>query len=113
LACGLCQAAVRASSLNTGLNAGGRGVGTQRPTLGRYGVLTPEQARRAAQEVLARVRLGEDPQAEKSRQRACLTVGGLVDAFNVEHVSQKCKLQTAKAHKIALARLRAAHGNMK
>jgi hypothetical protein len=67
---------------------GGRGIATRRLTLGAYGALTPEQARRAAQEALARVKLGHDPQAEKSRQRASLTICGLVDAFTAEHVAK-------------------------
>ena len=50
--------------------------------------MTAEQARRAALEALARVRLGDDPQAEKARQRASLTVGGLIDAFIAEHVAK-------------------------
>jgi integrase len=42
-----------------------------------------------------------------------LTVAGLIDPFIAEHVSKKCKPHTVVAHKIALERLRAAHGNMK
>jgi integrase len=40
-------------------------------------------------------------------------VAGLIDAFVAEHVSVKCKPRTVQAHKIALERLRAAHGGMK
>src|SRR5207237_271900 len=40
-------------------HGGGRGVATRRVTLGALGALTPDQARRAAQEALARIRLGE------------------------------------------------------
>jgi Arm DNA-binding domain len=38
--------------------AGGRGVAKRRLTLGRYGVATPEQARAAALDALARIRMG-------------------------------------------------------
>jgi integrase len=62
---------------------------------------------------LARVRLGDDPQAEKARQRASLTVGGLIDAFIAEHVGKKCKAGTAYGYEIALKRLHAAHGALK
>jgi Arm DNA-binding domain len=93
--------------------AGGRGVAKKRLTLGRHGTMTPEQAREAALDALARIRLGHDPQAEKSRQRASLTVSGLIDAFIAGHVDKRCKPQTAVAHKIALSRLRTAHGGMK
>jgi len=94
-------------------HGGGRGVAKKRLTLGRHGAMTPEQARRAAQTALARIRLGSDPQAEKSRQRASLTVGGVIDEFIAEHVCSKLKEKTAEAHKIALERLREAHGGMK
>jgi Arm DNA-binding domain len=53
---------------------GGRGVNKQKLTLGRYGSITVEQARKAAQDALARVRLGGDPQAEKMSRRAALTM---------------------------------------
>jgi Arm DNA-binding domain len=36
---------------------GGRGVAVRRLTLGKHGAMTPEQARKAAQEALARIRL--------------------------------------------------------
>jgi integrase len=94
-------------------HGGGRAVATRRLTLGAYGALTPDRARRAAQEALARVRLGEDPHAEKVRQRGSLTVGGLIDAFIVEHVGKKCKAGTAYGYEIALKRLRDAHGSLK
>ena len=37
--------------------------------LGRYGVLTPEEARREAREALARVSRGKDPAAEREKAR--------------------------------------------
>jgi hypothetical protein len=78
--------------------AGGRNVTKRRMTLGRYGAMTPDQARRAALNALAHVRLGSDPQAEKSRQRASLTVGGLIDAFLDDH-SGKLKPRTKAGYK--------------
>jgi integrase len=94
-------------------HGGGRGVATRRLTLGAYGALTPELARRAAQEALARVRLGQDPQAEKSRQRASLTIGGIVDSFLKDHVGSKLKAKTHVHYAGLLARLVSAHGKMK
>jgi len=94
-------------------HGGGRGVATRRLTLGAYGTLTPELARRGAQEASARVRLGEDPQVEKSRRRSSLTVRGLVSAFLKEHVGSKLKASTHAHYAGLLARLEAAHGNMK
>jgi hypothetical protein len=75
--------------------------------------MTPEQARKAAQEALARIRLGQDPQEDKNRQRASLTVGGVIDAFIEGHVRSKCKPGTAYGYELALARLRDAQGGTK
>lgn len=94
-------------------DGGGRGVAKKRVTLGKVGALTPEQARRAASELLARVRLGADPAAEKADRRDAPTVGGLIDAFIVEHVEGKLKPASAISAKAGLERLRAAHGSLK
>jgi integrase len=94
-------------------HGGGRGVASRRFVLGALGALTPDQARRAAQETLARIRLGHDPQAEKGRERNSPTVGGLLDAFLEGHVDSKLKAKTAKHYSVALERLRAAHGSLK
>jgi len=94
-------------------HGGGRGVATRRLTLGALGALTPDEARRAAQEALARIRLGDDPQAEKARERDSLMVGELIDAFLEGHASSKLKAKTAKHYRVALERLRAAHGSLK
>ena len=92
--------------------AGGRKVKKRRMTLGRYGSMTPDQARRAALAVLAHVRLGVDPQAEKSRQRASLTVSGLITAFLDDH-GGKLKPRSKAAYTWLLGRVRAAHGDVK
>jgi len=93
--------------------SGGRGVAKRRLALGKHGTMTAEQARRAALEALARIRLGQDPQADKNRQRASLTVGGLIDAFIEGHIRSKCKPGTAYGYELALARLREAQGSTK
>jgi integrase len=92
--------------------AGGRNVTKKRLSLGRYGAMTVEQARAAALTGLARVRLGSDPQAEKRLQRAALTVAGLIELFTDEHVNLKLKRTTALGYKIALEKLRRAHGSI-
>ena len=74
--------------------------------------MTPEQARRAALSTLARVRLGADPQAEKSRQRTTLTVAGLIDAFLADRVA-KLKPNTRAAYANLLAKVRQLHGAIK
>lgn len=49
--------------------AGGRRGRTRRVTLGAHGVLTPDQARGDAKQVLACVALGEDPAADRDAVR--------------------------------------------
>jgi integrase len=111
LACALCRH--KSFIIEYRPHGGGRGVATRRLTLGALGALTPEQARRAAQEALARIRLGDDPQGEKNRERVSLTVGGLIDAFLEGHASSKLKAKTAKHYRVALERLRGPHGSLK
>jgi Arm DNA-binding domain len=48
--------------------SGGRGITKRRLTLGKHGAMTPEQARKAAQEALARIRLRRKPSAQPSPQ---------------------------------------------
>jgi len=92
---------------------GGRGVAEKVVTLGKIGVMTPDQARRAAADMLARVRLGADPASEKVERREALTVSALIDAFVAEHVDGKLKPASAISCKAGLERLRAAHGPLK
>jgi integrase len=92
---------------------GGRGTPKRRMSLGRYGALTVDQARTAALNALAHIRLGADPQAEKSGQRASPTVADLIDLFTTEHVGAKLKAGTREGYRIALEKLRAAHGGIK
>jgi len=60
---------------------GGRRGKPRRITLGRHETLTPEQARNAAKDILARVRLGDDPAETQSAQRASLSVSELIDEW--------------------------------
>ncbi|GGF66922.1 integrase [Azorhizobium oxalatiphilum] len=64
--------------------AGGRGVAKRRVVLGSVSVLSPEQARDAAQTLLARVRLGDDPSADRAAERADITVADLCDRYLAE-----------------------------
>ncbi len=56
---------------------------TRRETLGKVGVLSGTDARRAAAERLARVRLGSDPSAEREaeRKRAAVTVASKIEGY--------------------------------
>jgi len=94
-------------------HGGGRGVAKRRVTIGKVGALTPEQARKAAADMLAKVRLGADPAAEKAERRKALTVAELIEAFEAEHVRGKLKEKTGAAYAAGLARLRDAYGSLK
>ena len=92
---------------------GGRGVREKVATLGGVTQLTPDQARKVAAEMLARVRLGADPAAERAERRKALTVGDLLDLFDTQYVATMVKPGTAVSHRIALEALRRAHGGLK
>ncbi|WP_374572812.1 tyrosine-type recombinase/integrase [Phenylobacterium sp.] len=80
---------------------GGGRRGTRRQfKIGSYGKLTPDQARAKAEEILAQVELGQDPQAERAKAREALTVAELCDLYLKEGVATK------KASTIALDRIR-------
>ena len=68
-------------------------------TIGRFGQLTPEQARGLAQETLASVRRGFDPADERRKERAAISVAELVEKFLDEHVDAKRKKATAQHYR--------------
>jgi integrase len=94
-------------------HGGGRGVAKKRVTLGKISQLTPDQARKAAADMLAVVRLGRDPAQEKMERRASVTVGELIDFFDARYVGPMLKPGTAIGYRIALEELRRAHGALK
>ncbi|SFL22918.1 protein of unknown function [Pseudovibrio ascidiaceicola] len=59
---------------------------SRRMTLGKYGGLTPDEARELAIEVLAKVRNGEDPTVHRKVIRHAPTVNDLLDMYLSEHV---------------------------
>lgn len=59
----------------------GRKWPTKRVTIGQFGPLTIEQARKSAREQLASVILGGDPRAERNAAAQALTVGELCDEY--------------------------------
>jgi hypothetical protein len=75
--------------------------------------LTPDQARKAAADMLAAVQLGEDPAQEKAERRASVTVSELIDLFDARYVGPMLKPGTAVGYRIAMEELRRAHGALK
>ena len=70
-----------------------RGVNKRRITLGRFGPMTVDQARRAALDALATI--GINPADDKVRERASQPLSIAIDHFLAEHVEAKRKLSTA------------------
>ena len=72
-------------------------------TIGRYGVLTADEARGRAKEILGVVATGGDPAEDIAEKRAALTFKEVVDLFLKEHVSAKRKSSTAVGYSSLLA----------
>ncbi|MBF0268688.1 MAG: tyrosine-type recombinase/integrase [Alphaproteobacteria bacterium] len=58
---------------------------SRRLTIGRHGVLTPEEARKEAKLRLAEVQKGEDPVELRERERHSLSVAKLCERYMEEH----------------------------
>lgn len=65
-------------------DGGGRTAAQRFVTIGRYGPLTPEQARKLAKTVLGGVAKGEDPADERRAKRAEMRMSGLIDLYEEE-----------------------------
>ncbi|MBM0207614.1 integrase family protein [Micromonospora sp. STR1s_5] len=85
---------------------GGRAAPKRFVTIGRYGTLTPDEARQQARDVLATVAKGGDPAASRDKSRAALTFSALSDAFLTEHVETKRKPATASQYRHLLSLIR-------
>ena len=83
-------------------NGGGRRSPTRRMTLGASTVITPDQARRAAHEILSAARLGEDPAAARTRRRNMPTFREFVERYLEEDAAAKLKQGTLANYKIYL-----------
>ena len=84
--------------------AGGGRKGTDRQyVIGRYGPLTPEQARKLAEAALGAVAQGLDPQSARAEARAELTMSELCDLYLAEGCTMK-KASTLAIDKIRIAR---------
>lgn len=71
------------------LNGGGRAAPQRWLSLGTHGPLTPDQARELAQQALAAVARGEDPQGAKFHSRQAPTLLDVWERFRQEHLPSK------------------------
>ncbi|HRK70014.1 MAG TPA: tyrosine-type recombinase/integrase [Micropepsaceae bacterium] len=96
-----CQGTSKTYSVK--YRVGGGTKGRQRWfTLGKHGALTPETARKMAQDVLELVRKGKDPAEDRTEHRKALTIAEFWALYDAQHVSRK-KPRTAEEYR-ALAR---------
>lgn len=79
-----------------------KGGRTRRASLGRHGVLTAEQARAKAKEILGSAAMGGNPIEEISVHRRASSMNALCDRFFEVHVLERCKPSTAAEYKRCL-----------
>jgi integrase len=80
---------VRKYILKYRVGAGGRTAAQRWLTLGQHGALTPDQARGMAQQALATIANGEDPQGQKSVQRAAPRLFDVWARFESEQLPRR------------------------
>ncbi len=80
----------------------GSGRSGRRPyvKIGRYGAVTPAEARSEAKRILLRVATGEDPAAEAAEARGAISVTELAERFLADEVAPKRKPATAALYRI-------------
>ena len=77
---------------------------SRRISLGSSTILTAEQARSRALTILANVRSGKDPAADRETYRNALLVKNLAERFDQQHISLRVKESTAKGYRRSLAK---------
>ncbi|WP_237452257.1 site-specific integrase [Qipengyuania algicida] len=65
-------------------DGGGRTAPQRFVTIGRFGNLTVEEARKKAKKVLGQIAVGEDPAAERNSKRREMKIAALVDLYEEE-----------------------------
>ncbi len=70
---------------------------SRRITIGRHGLFTLEQARKAARRVLLAAADGQDPAEERAEKRPTLTIADLGERYLDEHARPKKKPSSVKA----------------
>jgi integrase len=77
------------------------GSRTRRVSMGLHGAITPHEARKLALQLLAAVRAGGDPSAERRAERGAMTLEELGVRFLRDYVPQHCKASTAREYRRA------------
>ena len=77
---------------------------SRRVTIGRHGLLTPEQARRKAAMLIAGIKAGEEPSRNGDASVGGPTLAEVGERYLREHVAVRCKPTTAGAYRHALNR---------
>ena len=82
------------------------GKAAKRVTVGRHGVITPEEARRRAALIVSRIKAGQDPILEPMAVKLAEgpTVGELAERYLEEHVDVRCKPKTASMYRLIVAK---------
>lgn len=65
-------------------DGGGRSAPQRSVSIGRFGNLTVEEARKEAKKVLGRIAIGEDPAGDRSSKRKEMKIADLVDLYEAE-----------------------------
>ena len=76
----------------------------RRMSLGPSTVLTCDQARTRAITIIAAVKNGEDPAADRAAKRNAATVNDLAERYDKEHIAVRLKASTAKEYRSNLKR---------
>jgi integrase len=79
-----------------------KGLRTRRLTLGRHGVLTPDQARKLAVQSLAKVRAGGGPAEERQREREAETMAELCDRYLTHHAEVHKKASSLRNDRVMI-----------
>ena len=79
--CRVQPSGVKSFIVNYRAGDGGRKAPNKRVVVGRHGRVTPDRARKLAQEVLGRVAGGDDPAGERADARALPTLGEACDEY--------------------------------
>ena len=80
------------------------GKAGQRVTIGPHGMITPEEARRRAALIIARIKAGEEPVAEPLSVKLAKgpTVADIARRYLEDHVAVRCRASTAELYRVAV-----------